>query len=154
MRLGAWRERGAAVALSAAIMAGLGGCSVAPSAESLKQPLTTASSAAHSTALALTLMIDGRTTHAAAETVVGDMVREAESALKDVRALEARTPEQAGQRDAAAAAVDRLAGALAHVRDGLAHDGAASPAANLLAEVRAAEAGIQDAAGGIGADVP
>ncbi|GAB4098467.1 hypothetical protein [Sinomonas halotolerans] len=128
--------------------AGTAGCAQEPSAEALAKPAEAAAAAVASAEIAVVQRSEGRTTAAAAGTLATDMLRELESAAKDLHALESRTESQRRSLDAALAAVSVGTLAVAGARDALAHDDGGPALERALARLRQAAQALEAAVRG------
>ncbi|ERI36583.2 hypothetical protein A5N17_12300 [Arthrobacter sp. D2] len=109
------------VLLTFALLVGVvSSCSESPSTQALEGPMKDASAAARTTAMAVELRLKGHTTAAAGSTAADDMLKQVDSATKDVQGTSASNGDDQDLRDDVLAAFATISRALIHARDALA----------------------------------
>lgn len=104
----------------ATLVGALSACSQDASGQAFEGPLKDAASAVRTTALAVDMRMKEHTTAAAGSTAADDMLKQLDSAAKDVKSLGAPTQDEQKLRDDVLATFTTVSRAMVHARDALA----------------------------------
>lgn len=114
-------KRALRVLLTFALLVGvLSACSEGPSTQALEGPMKDASAAVRTTAMAVELRLKDHTTAAAGSTAADDMLKQVDSATKEVQGSSAANEDDQNLRDGVLSAFATISRALIHARDALA----------------------------------